>query len=650
MSDKKFLNKKRFNNKHFQQRPKESFMNKSINLFQRARELYEAYSKEYDIELNSQRSNEYRWIQKMIEKGTFEDKISAISGHIKLYPRQTLKYLDIITSHLSVKNPRQYMYIMEVLKDLYLGKILNSKKYKAFIDNTLDKSKIYTNDELLNFFIDDHIHQKYFSFISNLEVKLREDNLLSMKKKILSTLQELMKSQPEREEYLLDLLIYKLGDPKSEISNVSIQLLKNLQEVHLSMSLVIIMRIHNFIKNQQLSNENGCYHAMILISQFKYYRNEDFLKYGLSMFFDLFNEYVEYEDEKYFKFLEIIIKIINSLFKTAVNLKNYDKSSLGKFFGEKINLLFKLSHSSSIKLRIQVLRLIFFIAKDNQGLISYAKKDEESEENSNDSLLDRYYKSLYELILQKEVLVSKNLKEYLKLVISSCVFDPNSTRCLAVLKRLLQTAALAEPSYICCVLIIVSHVIHNKNSLWKFIAQIKFPKNEENNTKSLFENMNKRDPKFVEESSLIELLLFNDHFHPTVAKWANEIILNYKVSSIDYEGDPLMDFSLVNFLNKFITKNPKVKNLKKKVEESKKEGEKLRFIENFSKVKDLSDELMKKKDKKQLRDIDEFADKVMEDEIEKMDVGKNDEDDFSDENIEDDDEEYEDDEEFEDDE
>lgn len=281
---------------------------------------------------------------------------------------------------------------------------------------------------------------------------------------------------------------------------------------------------------------------------------------------------------------------------------------------------------------------------------------QEKEEDSHELLLDRYYKSLYELILQKDVLNSRNLKEYLKLVISSCMFDQNTHRCLAILKRLIQTSTLAEPSYICCVLIIVSHVIQNKNQLWKYVDQLKL-KTEVSEKKStlstvFYDNLNKRDPKYTNDNSLVELTILLNHYHPTVQKWTKQIIESYKSDPIDYEGDPLLDFSLANFLNKFITKNPKVKSSKdKKKEEEKKEettGENLTFIEKFSKVKHLADEKMKKK-KKQNMDIEDFADKIMEDEISKVNVGGKEEDSIEDDlQSENDDQDIDEDEEFED--
>lgn len=272
--------------------------------------------------------------------------------------------------------------------------------------------------------------------------------------------------------------------------------------------------------------------------------------------------------------------------------------------------------------------------------------------DSREKLLNRYYKSLYELLLPSEILSSKNLKEFLKLVISSSMYDPNSERCIAILKRLLQTAASAEPSYICCVLIIISQVLNNKNSLWKYIEQLKLSNQhltsqsdgqikdkdekveEKSLSKLLYENLNKRDPKYVLNNCLVEITIFLDHYHPTVQKWTKQIVENFKTEPIEYEGDPLLDFSLVNFLNKFITKNPKLKNLKKHKKTNEEDEnlntneEHLNFIEKFSNVKDLSDKLLKKKQKQKVKNIDDYADKVMEDEIAKMEVGKDD--DFSD--------------------
>lgn len=51
-----------------------------------------------------------------------------------------------------------------------------------------------------------------------------------------------------------------------------------------------------------------------------------------------------------------------------------------------------------------------------------------------------------------------------------------------------------------------------------------------------------------------ELYALKSHFHPTVALYATNIV-NDKV--VKYSGDPLNDFTLIRFLDRFVFKNPK---------------------------------------------------------------------------------------------
>ena len=46
--------------------------------------------------------------------------------------------------------------------------------------------------------------------------------------------------------------------------------------------------------------------------------------------FNLFNEYVEYNEERYYKFQEKIIKVLSSYFKTSLVMK--DSSNVNMLF------------------------------------------------------------------------------------------------------------------------------------------------------------------------------------------------------------------------------------------------------------------------------------------------------------------------------
>ena len=216
------------------------------------------------------------------------------------------------------------------------------------------------------------------------------------------------------------------------------------------------------------------------------------------------------------------------------------------------------------------------------------------------------------------------------------------------MKRLVTISYCAEPPFIACVLVIISQVLRNKNKLWK-VLETPFSKVKEN---SIFDNT-KRDPQYTnaDEFPLYELNILMNHYHPTIQKFSRFILENYKKETISYEGDPLIDFSLVNFLEKFILKNPKIKSTKneKKIipvekDEAQREdeeyrkfigekiedevdpakddanykGEKFDFIKRFGELEKAS-KLDKKKKKEMNKDIEDFADQVMEDEYAKYD-------------------------------
>ncbi len=66
----------------------------------------------------------------------------------------------------------------------------------------------------------------------------------------------------------------------------------------------------------------------------------------------------------------------------------------------------------------------------------------------------------------------------------------------------------------------------------------------------------KREPKYAnaESSPIFELALLTFHTHPTVKLWATNL---FQGQLINYNGDPLLDFGLANFLDRIAYKNPK---------------------------------------------------------------------------------------------
>ena len=69
--------------------------------------------------------------------------------------------------------------------------------------------------------------------------------------------------------------------------------------------------------------------------------------------------------------------------------------------------------------------------------------------------------------------------------------------------------------------------------------------------------VNARNPLFAhsENTSSWEMRFLTCHYHPSVCSFAQSITSR---KFIDYDGDPLQDFSLKHFLDRFVRKKPKV--------------------------------------------------------------------------------------------
>ncbi|KAJ8389388.1 hypothetical protein AAFF_G00120960 [Aldrovandia affinis] len=76
-----------------------------------------------------------------------------------------------------------------------------------------------------------------------------------------------------------------------------------------------------------------------------------------------------------------------------------------------------------------------------------------------------------------------------------------------------------------------------------------------------------RNPLFcgADRTTLWELKRLSQHFHPSVALFANTILQG---EFVQYTGDPLQDFTLIRFLDRFVFRNPKQQKRREKTDSS----------------------------------------------------------------------------------
>ena len=79
--------------------------------------------------------------------------------------------------------------------------------------------------------------------------------------------------------------------------------------------------------------------------------------------------------------------------------------------------------------------------------------------SANPGLADRFFRSLYSLLLDLSICSVANLDAFFALFFRAVKNDRNTDRNCAFLKRLMQVALGAEPHFVCAALLVVSEVL-----------------------------------------------------------------------------------------------------------------------------------------------------------------------------------------------
>lgn len=112
-----------------------------------------------------------------------------------------------------------------------------------------------------------------------------------------------------------------------------------------------------------------------------------------------------------------------------------------------MDTLFRITHSSNFNTSVQALMLIEQLATTKHLAV------------------DRFYKTLYESLLDPRLISSSKHTLYLNLLFRALRSDVNIKRVKAFAKRLLQIITLHQPPFICGVLFLLSELIETFPSL-----------------------------------------------------------------------------------------------------------------------------------------------------------------------------------------
>uniref|UniRef100_A0A2M4CLL2 Putative caatt-binding transcription factor/60s ribosomal subunit bioproteinsis protein n=1 Tax=Anopheles darlingi TaxID=43151 RepID=A0A2M4CLL2_ANODA len=523
-----------------------------------------------------------RWLQSAIEKGTSRDRASSGALLVQSNPFCNLSALETVIGMVKPSN-KGHLDVVEVLTELMLKSLLPSSRKLIPIPlrgadwrnvQRQELSKSIREPLLAHWHFEDQLRELYFNFLTNISVILHSGQEDSKCKAIVHTAR-LFADIPEKEAFLLTVLVNKLGDPSRRVAVKALYHLLQVVRKHSAMALVVATETEKLLFRNNVSATAQHYALSFLASIASYgdFATCQKLINVCFAFFKILTERGEINSRTMQAILACLRKAIGSV-KRDIAVADIVQPEL-------LNVIYRMVHLADIAIGCQGLSLLLEVT-ERPG----------REQN-------RFYNTLYRKLLDPQLSsVGPRISTVFFYIIHRAMQnDPIPDRAQAFIKRLLQVAFYFPPARVCGTLIIISKVLRKRRQLLidglpapaeatalsaskkddDRDGPILAPKDDDDDEdqKELDVKPPKGAGRTVSNSSVVrgydafhrasefagakytlryELARYLEYFHPTVQKFAECILSNAPLS---YYGDPLRDFSLGHFLDRFAFKNPK---------------------------------------------------------------------------------------------
>jgi ribosome biogenesis protein MAK21 len=568
-----------------------------------ANNLLQEENEQYAVAQRTSASSSHKFYSTIMASGTLSDKISALTLNVQESPLHNTKALETLISLGKKRSRAQAVEVLRSLKDMFAqGTLLPSdRRLKAFANQPglvaafqgaggrwNEKDPLpggLQKSQLIVWAFENIVKDQFFEVLKILEIWCNDEIEFSRSRAV-SYVYELLKEKPEQETNLLRLLVNKLGDPGKKIASRASYLLLQLMQSHPMMKPIIIKSVEEVLFRPGQSSHTKYYAVITLNQTILRQKEEKVAAQLLDIYFGLFLVLLkpstgvkpakpapkskhgksgkghkgkgDDEGKGQAQDDEMREKLISGVL-TGVNRAYPFTDSDSERMNKHLDTLFRITHSSNFNTSIQALMLIqqLTVANKVSG--------------------DRFYRTLYESLLDPRVATSSKQSLYLNLLYKSLKNDLNVRRVKAFVKRLMQVLGMHQPSFICGIFYMIRELEKTFPGLMAMVDQPEeLDDDEEENFRDVPDeddepveevaveakakknnvyDPRKRDPEHsnADRSCLWELLPFTNHFHPSVSLNANNLLEHKPMS-----GKPdLTLHTLTHFLDRFIYRTPK---------------------------------------------------------------------------------------------
>jgi ribosome biogenesis protein MAK21 len=525
------------------------------DLRMRAATAYEAELGAFALLQRRKHGSDQRIVQKMSTAGTMKDRIAALTLQAQESSFHCLPHLRALLSLCERPAREAKLAATEALTELFLHRLLPPeraltpfekarlpKAALALASSSSASTSSSAHAALLRAHFEATLKECYARFVTAVEAGAH-DSVSFVKQRMIGTLYALLSGKPELERRLLSSLVNKLGDPDRKAASRLAHLLGQLTIHHPAMKPVVLAELQRFVLRPNVS-ESSQYYASVFLNQLILTRADPQLAHTLLLIFlALFSSRVSATDGQALG-SRMLSSILSGLHRAIPFCDDpATRAQTAELLTTQLTPLFRCAHASSFGTAVQALMVLSHAA-------GFAP-----------ATADRFSRALYASLLHPELPTSGKQALLLNVVYKTMKADEKDARVAAFAKRLLQACAHAPPTFICGALLLLSEVGRRRPSLRTlFSAPPEGPptlpaEGGKEGGEAAYE-WNKRDPAYcgAGASRLWELRVLASHFHPSVVQFAKSL---EEGDPISYSGDPLRDFGLMPFLDKFVFKNPK---------------------------------------------------------------------------------------------
>uniref|UniRef100_A0AC35TTF1 Protein farnesyltransferase subunit beta n=1 Tax=Rhabditophanes sp. KR3021 TaxID=114890 RepID=A0AC35TTF1_9BILA len=519
------------------------------------------------------------WMETVLSKGTFNDKVSAMQLNIRKSPVHSMNHLKSLVAICEKKKLRNLFSSVKLLKDMFMVDLLpTTRKLIPFSKRPLAKLVEGNEDyekKLVMWKFESDLKDIYYKFLKALDgcSGVTVENVSTQSSNLLM---DLLAERPERESEILSLIVNQLGNPNRQSASHIIALLKKLLQKHPDMKGIVVKEIEALLFRRNIPIRTQQYAAGFLTQIELSVMDKDLAKSILTIFFSLIKTLISQKN--------VECKIMELLIVGVYRILPFIKEKIEEM-GTELESLYKLVSLSKYPIAMKTLRLIY-----STSVVS-------------GSVSDQFYASFYRFLLREPN--QKLQKDLFYLLFTVVKGDSNFERQRAFIKRLLQMALTGMPDFVAEALFTIGKLAEiNKNLVMRKKAadsniavakdgtiivkdEIEVEEDEiyydydvdadgkvvkieakvdhsslnkggwnmkceatadKNQSKSY--NGHGFNPLFANAHKACDLELFylTSHYHPVVADFAVKLLEGKKLT---FEGNFKEDLSIIRFLDRF---------------------------------------------------------------------------------------------------